>query len=165
VASTEAREKSAKPGWEFPYTFQTNGKQADQFSGAILAELDITGWNLHNAGNDAVYTLQAMIRISIYHILDKQKQKQKQVKEQENRERVAESVKDATLVAWEKEEGWSSGGENSDGGAPVTPSAPTPVAKKPIQRNPEPPKYAQGLWKAVSNPGSIQGHRKTNMIM
>ncbi|RFU34771.1 hypothetical protein B7463_g1514, partial [Scytalidium lignicola] len=33
--------------------------------GVILAELDIRGWNLHNAGNDAVYTLQAMLGIAI----------------------------------------------------------------------------------------------------
>lgn len=32
--------------------------------GSILVDLNITGWNLHNAGNDAVYTLQAMIKIA-----------------------------------------------------------------------------------------------------
>ena len=33
--------------------------------GSILANLGIAGWYLHNAGNDAVYTLQAMIGIAI----------------------------------------------------------------------------------------------------
>lgn len=33
--------------------------------GFILANLDIAGWYLHNAGNDAVYTLQAMISIAL----------------------------------------------------------------------------------------------------
>lgn len=33
--------------------------------GSILENLDIAGWYLHNAGNDAVYTLQAMIGIAI----------------------------------------------------------------------------------------------------
>lgn len=33
--------------------------------GTILVNLEIAGWYLHNAGNDAVYTLQAMIGISI----------------------------------------------------------------------------------------------------
>jgi DNA polymerase III alpha subunit (gram-positive type) len=33
--------------------------------GSILANLEIAGWYLHNAGNDAVYTLQAMIGIAI----------------------------------------------------------------------------------------------------
>jgi hypothetical protein len=31
--------------------------------GMLLADLEIIGWNLHNAGNDARYTLEAMIRI------------------------------------------------------------------------------------------------------
>ena len=33
--------------------------------GAALLDLEIIGWNLHNAGNDAAYTTQALIRICI----------------------------------------------------------------------------------------------------
>ncbi|KAI4204145.1 MAG: hypothetical protein LQ350_001336 [Teloschistes chrysophthalmus] len=33
--------------------------------GAILLALELIGWNLHNAGNDAAYTLQALIGITI----------------------------------------------------------------------------------------------------
>ncbi|KAL8934053.1 MAG: hypothetical protein Q9216_006092 [Gyalolechia sp. 2 TL-2023] len=33
--------------------------------GSILVDLELTGWNLHNAGNDAAYTLQALIGIAI----------------------------------------------------------------------------------------------------
>jgi hypothetical protein len=33
--------------------------------GKILAELDIVAWNLHNAGNDARYTLEAAVRIAL----------------------------------------------------------------------------------------------------
>ncbi|KAI4256477.1 MAG: hypothetical protein LQ352_002083 [Teloschistes flavicans] len=33
--------------------------------GAILLELELVGWNLHNAGNDAAYTLQALLGIAI----------------------------------------------------------------------------------------------------
>lgn len=39
--------------------------------GAILQDLGLMGWNLHNAGNDAVYTLQVMIGLAIKHIVDK----------------------------------------------------------------------------------------------
>jgi len=95
-----------------------------------------------------------MIKIAIKHILDNQKQKQ--LKEREMRERVAESVKEATLAAWEREEGWSSGGENSDGGAPITPSPPTPSTKKGSRRNREPTMQAKGSWKVVSNPVSCE---------
>ncbi|KAL8947390.1 MAG: hypothetical protein Q9222_006322 [Ikaeria aurantiellina] len=33
--------------------------------GTILCDLELVGWNLHNAGNDAAYTLQALIGIAI----------------------------------------------------------------------------------------------------
>lgn len=33
----------------------------------LLCALEITPWNLHNAGNDAVYTLQAMLGIAVGH--------------------------------------------------------------------------------------------------
>jgi hypothetical protein len=56
--------------------------------GSILAELGIIGWNLHNAGNDAVYTLQAMIAIVIKHI--EEKHKAEAVREQEKKDRMAE---------------------------------------------------------------------------
>ncbi|KAI4177197.1 MAG: hypothetical protein LQ343_000680 [Gyalolechia ehrenbergii] len=34
--------------------------------GSILVDLELTGWNLHNAGNDAAYTLQSLIGIAIF---------------------------------------------------------------------------------------------------
>lgn len=61
------------------------------------------------------------------------------------------TVKEATLAAWEREEGWSSGGENSDGGAPVAPVS--TLAKKGgrnsqlSSRATNNLKYAQSPWK------------------
>lgn len=57
---------------------------------SILAELDIVAWNLHNAGNDAAYTLQAMLAIAIKDLVDKQKQKE--AKDQEEHATVNECV-------------------------------------------------------------------------
>lgn len=37
--------------------------------GSVLETFDIPGWFLHNAGNDAVYTLQAMLGIAIKGLL------------------------------------------------------------------------------------------------
>jgi hypothetical protein len=34
--------------------------------GKILLDFDIVGWNLHNAGNDAVYTIQAMLAVCVH---------------------------------------------------------------------------------------------------
>ena len=41
--------------------------------GSVLAELGLDTWFLHNAGNDAVYTLQAMVGIAIKHLDDSKK--------------------------------------------------------------------------------------------
>jgi hypothetical protein len=53
--------------------------------GSILADLDIAGWDLHNAGNDAMYTLQAMVGIAVRARLEKQ---DKRSREQEKMTRV-----------------------------------------------------------------------------
>jgi DNA polymerase III alpha subunit (gram-positive type) len=53
---------------------------------SILAEVGIISWNLHNAGNDAVYTLQAMIAIALMDMTERQKQKE--IKEQEQQSTV-----------------------------------------------------------------------------
>ena len=54
--------------------------------GSILVDLDIHGWNLHNAGNDAVYTLQAMVRISIKQLIERNMGKE--IQEQEKKARI-----------------------------------------------------------------------------
>ena len=54
----------------------------------VLAELGLTGWNLHNAGNDAMYTLQAMIGIAFRHLDEKHKHQEE--KERERKARIEE---------------------------------------------------------------------------
>ena len=58
----------------------------------LLVELGITGWDFHNAGNDARYTLEAFIGIALKHRLDEDKRKASSREEQ-----------DATNAAWEAE--------------------------------------------------------------
>ncbi|KAA8568687.1 hypothetical protein EYC84_007688 [Monilinia fructicola] len=63
----------------------------------ILAEIGITGWNLHNGGNDAVYTLQAMLGIACKHLVDrKQAQDEKDILK---KIRISEAVKEAVELA------------------------------------------------------------------
>ncbi len=51
---------------------QIKGLQQSRALASILYDLDIVGWNLHNAGNDAYYTLQAMIVMALRHrVVDK----------------------------------------------------------------------------------------------
>jgi DNA polymerase III alpha subunit (gram-positive type) len=60
--------------------------------GSILADLDLSAWYLHNAGNDAVYTLHVMIGIAIQAMIERQEEKAKYDKE------LALKVKDGELV-------------------------------------------------------------------
>ncbi|KUI65380.1 hypothetical protein VM1G_00749 [Cytospora mali] len=74
--------------------------------GAVLAGLDISYMFLHNAGNDAVYTLQSLLRLAV-------------LKRQES---LARGPRDKTLPVRDldfepnPEAGWSTGGEDTDGG-------------------------------------------------
>ncbi|KAL4992169.1 hypothetical protein BDW68DRAFT_197387 [Aspergillus falconensis] len=43
------------------------GETEPRSLGAVIGELGMTGWNLHNAGNDARYTLQALVAMLINH--------------------------------------------------------------------------------------------------
>ncbi|POS85532.1 hypothetical protein EPUL_002624 [Erysiphe pulchra] len=76
--------------------------------GVILTDMGITGWNLHNAGNDAVYTLQVMIAMAVKYL--EERQNHKKTESSGNPEKTSSS----TL---EKADAWSSSDE-SDGGLP-----------------------------------------------
>ncbi|KAG8534145.1 uncharacterized protein KY384_000989 [Bacidia gigantensis] len=83
--------------------------------GALLMELELVGWNLHNAGNDAVYTTQALLGLSIAALSPDNKPATKLSHEQlhevaaEARDRLQDELED-----WEAIEE-----EGGDGGEPV----------------------------------------------
>jgi hypothetical protein len=55
---------------------------------AVLADLGLVGWNPHNAGNDAVYTLHVMIGIAFKHLKEREERgamKEKMLEEAEKR--------------------------------------------------------------------------------
>ena len=83
--------------------------------GAILLDLGIAGWNLHNAGNDAAYTLQALLGIAIRGLGAKREREERA----EDMERKIEwAVTEAEERVRENAEGWSSPEEGDDGGSP-----------------------------------------------
>ncbi|KAI9839010.1 MAG: hypothetical protein M1837_002297 [Sclerophora amabilis] len=85
--------------------------------GTILYEVGLMGWNLHNAGNDAVYTLQVMLAIPFADLALKARGKKD--KEEEKWKRVRSAIEGAVDRAREEGEGWSSGSEASDGGVAI----------------------------------------------
>lgn len=48
------------------------GETETRSLGVVIADLGMTGWNLHNAGNDARYTMQALVAMLVVHSVDAQ---------------------------------------------------------------------------------------------
>ncbi|AEO69387.1 uncharacterized protein THITE_2119734 [Thermothielavioides terrestris NRRL 8126] len=87
------------------YLIQSNNQSS---LGAVLTYLDIPHRHLHNAGNDAVYTLQAMIGLAV---------KKRQMSLEKTPRKKAGHVPFAEFKPDDKE-GWTSGSD-TDGGDPV----------------------------------------------
>ncbi|KAK4175229.1 putative exonuclease [Triangularia setosa] len=93
----------------------------------VCKHLEIQTRNLHNAGNDAVYTLQAMVGLAV-------KQRGESLKRARGKGVVAAPQHHVPFAEMAEKEGWTSGGEDSDGGQAVRPaefeldwSTPAPV--------------------------------------
>lgn len=91
--------------------------------GSILYDFDLSGWHLHNAGNDAVYTIQAMLAICVKSASvrggdEKAETEKKKLLE----EKTAVLVEAAKEKAKEDCAGWD---ENDDGGVSLRPKEET----------------------------------------
>lgn len=86
----------------------------------LLEELDIEPWYLHNAGNDAVYTLQALLGLGVRSAAERGREEERVRGVVEQRAKM-EAEKAAKRV-YEEAEGWGVGGlslaekEEVDGG-------------------------------------------------
>lgn len=87
--------------------------------GSILYDCDISGWHLHNAGNDAVYTIQAMIAICFKSM---NARGDAETAEKQLEEKTAILVEAAKERAKEDCAGWDAG---DDGGVPLRPTEET----------------------------------------
>ncbi|KAI9891093.1 MAG: hypothetical protein M1814_003292 [Vezdaea aestivalis] len=83
--------------------------------GTILSEFAITSWNLHNAGNDAVYTLQAMLALAIHASISPYAG----IRRAEEKQMIMEELlQDGIDRIIDEEEGWDLP-DHDNGGAPV----------------------------------------------
>jgi hypothetical protein len=94
--------------------------------GVVLFELGLVGWHLHNAGNDAIYTLQALLNIAVQDLTGDHKGRS----EAEKRQRAQDLMHEATQRAQEEDEGWGDIDDEDDGGAPVAVEVPGPSSEK-----------------------------------
>jgi hypothetical protein len=87
--------------------------------GKILADFDIIGWNLHNAGNDAVYTIQAMLGVCVREATIRGTAQLAAQREEDKNARLKSLTAEAQQKAKEEVEGWSDDDEQSNGGRPI----------------------------------------------
>ena len=86
--------------------------------GKILADLGIAGWDLHNAGNDAVFTVQAMLAVCVREAALRGTQLD-DMRERERAARLNAALEEAEQKAQYDAEGWSDHEADGDGGEPV----------------------------------------------
>jgi hypothetical protein len=114
-----------------------NRDQQPTSLGKILAKFDIIGWKLHNAGNDAVYTVQAMLGICVKEATMRGSQNLEELRSKEKAVRLDAALDDAKQKAQADAEGWSDHDVNGDGGGPVplaNAGMPKPIPARPMPK-------------------------------
>ena len=89
---------------------------------AILYHFDIVAWNLHNAGNDAFYTMRAMLAICVTEARDRESAEAKRRRDEESKAQIQERVSETAQAALSELAAWDSGEEITDGGSPLCPA-------------------------------------------
>ncbi|KAF2268931.1 hypothetical protein CC78DRAFT_575474 [Lojkania enalia] len=86
--------------------------------GKVLYDFDIIGWNLHNAGNDAVYTAQVMLAILVREASIRGTGQKEAMHRDDQAVRLATLTAEAVQKAQDDAEGWSDTEHHNDGGQP-----------------------------------------------
>jgi hypothetical protein len=132
-----------------------NREQQPSSLGRILQKFDIAGWNLHNAGNDAVYTVQAMLAICVREATIRGSTELDNLRENEKAARLQTALEDAEQRVMDDAEGWSDHEATGDGGVPV-PLAPA-LAPKPTQPKAQTIPQYDGTPDFGTSSGRVQG--------
>lgn len=97
-------------------------EQQPRSLGSLLLDLELVGWNLHNAGNDAAYTLQAMIGMCF-----KSRRNQEEIAKERDA-RMEDAAKEAKEQARQDGEEWiEADNDEGDGGEPAEPKKQEPA--------------------------------------
>ncbi|KAK1066909.1 hypothetical protein LTR74_006784 [Friedmanniomyces endolithicus] len=118
--------------------------------GRVLYHFDIDGWSLHNAGNDAVYTMQAMLAIAVKAAAEIGSDEAERRVGEVLEERTADAVELAKQKVEDEAEGWSLHGDEEDGygATPLTEEeeleSKQNANKKPVFGPPRPGLYTMG---------------------
>ena len=85
--------------------------------GRMLASFDLTGWYLHNAGNDAVYTVWTLLAMAVASAAERGLPEIAQRRDEELARREIVAIEEAKERVKDGAEGWSDG--EQDGGVKV----------------------------------------------
>ncbi|KAH7411613.1 hypothetical protein DE146DRAFT_602960 [Phaeosphaeria sp. MPI-PUGE-AT-0046c] len=92
--------------------------------GRIMNDFDVAAWKLHNAGNDAVYTVQAMLAICVREATVRGSPELQSMRERDTVARIAAASDNAVQRAIEDADSWTASESPGDGGAPIPLQAP-----------------------------------------
>ena len=84
--------------------------------GSIMADFEFSAWHLHNAGNDAAYTMWAMLAISVQAAATRDTEEARVKAEEREKAKMQKAVEAARERVKEEAEGWDL---SDDGGAPL----------------------------------------------
>jgi hypothetical protein len=87
--------------------------------GKILYQFNIRAWALHNAGNDAAFTVQAMLAITVREATVRGSPELESMRSDEHSARLAVAVEEAKQKIIDEQEGWSDNEADGDGGVPL----------------------------------------------
>lgn len=99
------------------YTHDPNGRAL----GAILGDFDLLGWHLHNAGNDAVYTLWAMLAIAVQHAAERHNTDRERALTEALQVKSDAAAVEARDRVSKNAQGWHPSDGAEDGGVAVPP--------------------------------------------
>ncbi|EME87503.1 uncharacterized protein MYCFIDRAFT_205698 [Pseudocercospora fijiensis CIRAD86] len=103
--------------------------------GSILADLGLASWYLHNAGNDAVYTMHAMLAMCVKTAADRGSCQADERIEKNNKDRMEAAVESAKERVEQDGEGWENGdGDDGGAGMPLTEADRPQSKQKPLFR-------------------------------
>ncbi|TKA74428.1 hypothetical protein B0A55_06208 [Friedmanniomyces simplex] len=115
--------------------------------GRVLLHFDIDGWYLHNAGNDAVYTMQALLAIAVRAAAGRGSEEAGRKVGEALEKRTADAVEMAKERVRDEAEGWSlHEDEGGESGYAIVPSMGEErrEAQKPVFGPPRPVLYTMG---------------------
>ncbi|KAF7678880.1 hypothetical protein GT037_002628 [Alternaria burnsii] len=125
--------------------------------GRILLAFDIPGWKLHNAGNDAVYTVQAMLGICVKEATLRGSPELDDMRKQEKENRLRARIEEAEQKAKDEAEGWSDHEAVGDGGSPIPLASAIPPVSKPVQTKAKPVPQYDGAGEDHIGPSRSRG--------